>query len=60
MRGFIYVAYRLKPEQVVGGPAWVDSDLFDMNAETAKPSTVDELHVLLQNLAGRFKLQFHH
>lgn len=61
LRGFIYVAYRMKEEQVVGGPAWMDTDFFDMNAEAAKPSTVDELHVMLQNLlADRFKLKFHH
>ncbi len=61
LRGFIYVAYRVKQEQVVGGPAWMDTDFFDMNAEAAKPSTVDELHVMLQNLlAERFQLKFHH
>jgi uncharacterized protein (TIGR03435 family) len=56
----IQVAYRLKAEQVVGGPAWMDTDLFDMNAKAEKPSTTDELHLMLQNLlAERFKLQFH-
>jgi uncharacterized protein (TIGR03435 family) len=56
----IAVAYRLKGSQVTGGPAWINTDRFDMNAEAEKPSTVEELHAMLQNLlADRFKLQFH-
>jgi uncharacterized protein (TIGR03435 family) len=32
-----------------------------MNAEAEKPSTLEELHIMLQNLlAERFKLRFHH
>jgi uncharacterized protein (TIGR03435 family) len=56
----IQVAYRVKADQVAGGPGWMDTELFDMNAKAEKPSTVDELHVMLQNLlAERFQLQFH-
>src|SRR5580658_8760416 len=56
----IAVAYRLKGSQITGGPAWFNTDRFDMNAEAEKPSTVEELHAMLQNLlADRFKLQFH-
>lgn len=28
----IQVAYRVKSEQIVGGPRWVDTDRFDMEA----------------------------
>jgi len=54
------VAYRVKADQIVGGPSWIDTDRFDMQAKAEKPSSVEELHVMLENLmAERFKLQFH-
>ena len=56
----ITVAYRIKEAQVVGGPAWIDTDLYDMNAKAERPSSIEELHMMLQNLlATRFKLRFH-
>jgi len=60
LRVLIQVAYRVKDDQVVGGPGWMSSDLFDMNAKAEKPSSAEELHVMLQNLlADRFQLRFH-
>lgn len=57
----IQVAYRVKAEQVVGGPAWLDTDRFDMEAKAEKQSSGDELHVMLMNLlAERLQLKFHH
>ena len=57
----IQVAYRLRDDQVVGGPGWLDTDRWDMEAKAAKPSTSDELHVMLKNLlADRLNLKFHH
>jgi uncharacterized protein (TIGR03435 family) len=54
------VAYRLKADQISGGPSWMDSERYDMNAQAERQSSVEELHVMLQNLlADRFKLQFH-
>jgi uncharacterized protein (TIGR03435 family) len=56
----ITVAYRIKADQVAGGPAWMDADGYDMNAKAERPSSVEELHVMLQELLGdRFKLRFH-
>lgn len=56
----ITVAYRVKAEQVVGGPDWMNTDLYDMNAKAEKPSSVEDLHLMLQDLlAERFKLKFH-
>src|SRR5262249_47453694 len=56
----IQVAYHLKPEQIVGGPSWLDTDRYDMQAKAEKPSTVDELHVMLMNmLVDRLQLKFH-
>jgi uncharacterized protein (TIGR03435 family) len=56
----IQVAYRVKAEQVVGGPAWMDTDRYDMQAKAEKPSNADELHVMLMNmLVDRLQLKFH-
>lgn len=56
----ITVAYKVKADQVVGGPDWIDTDRFEMNAKAGRPSTIEELHSMLQDLlADRFKLQFH-
>ena len=55
---FLSVAYRVRTEQVIGGPQWVASDAYDMNAKAERPSSLEELHVMLQNLlADQFKLQ---
>src|SRR4051812_24070030 len=60
LRMYLMVAWRLKVDQIVGGPDWVDNDRFDMNAKAEKPSSVDDLHTMLQNLlVERFKLRFH-
>jgi uncharacterized protein (TIGR03435 family) len=60
LRLLIMVAYRVKAEQIVGGPAWMNTDTYDMNAKAERPSSVEDLHVMLQNLlADRFQLKFH-
>ncbi|HWF11396.1 MAG TPA: TIGR03435 family protein [Bryobacteraceae bacterium] len=61
LRSYLYVAYQVRPEQIVGGPAWVDSEPYDLNAEAEKPSSIEELHIMLQNaMTERFNLKFHH
>src|SRR5262249_27829782 len=46
--------------QIVGGPAWMSADRFDMEAQAEKPSTPEELHVILQHLIEeRFQMKFH-
>jgi uncharacterized protein (TIGR03435 family) len=60
LRLMIQVAYRLRREQIAGGPDWIDTDTYDMNAKAERPSTTEELHFMLQNLlVDRFKLRFH-
>lgn len=60
VKGIMTVAWRIKADQITGGPAWLDSDRFDMNAKAEKPSTVDELHEMLKNLlTEQFKLRLH-
>jgi uncharacterized protein (TIGR03435 family) len=57
----IQVAYRVKADQIVGGPAWMNTDRFDMEAKAEKASSADDLHVMLMNLlVDRLQLKFHH
>jgi uncharacterized protein (TIGR03435 family) len=54
------VAFHIKTDQIVGGPEWISSDRFDMNAKAEKPSSIDELHMMLINLlVDRFRMKFH-
>ena len=56
----IQVAYRVKADQVVGGPAWMGTDRWDLDAKAAKASSAEELRAMLQDLlAERFGLKFH-
>jgi uncharacterized protein (TIGR03435 family) len=60
LRLVIMVAYRVKTEQISGGPSWMDTERYDINAKAERPSSVEELHTMLQNLlADRFQLRFH-
>jgi uncharacterized protein (TIGR03435 family) len=55
-------AYNVHPKQVVGTPAWFDSDKFDITAKPDKPGmpTVKQMQRMLQKmLAERFSLAFH-
>jgi uncharacterized protein (TIGR03435 family) len=56
----LQVAFRIRAEQIVGIPGWLDSQRFDMQAKAEKPSTADELHVMLLNmLVDRLHLKYH-
>jgi uncharacterized protein (TIGR03435 family) len=56
----IQVGYYVKAEQIVGGPSWLGTERFDMDAKAEKPSSTDELHVMLMNmLVDRLHLAFH-
>ncbi len=54
-------AYGLGPNQITGGPAWLDSDRFEIEAKSERPEDGDsELMAKLQTLLGeRFKLTAH-
>jgi uncharacterized protein (TIGR03435 family) len=54
-------AYGVKKWQVqMKGPAWVDQDMFTIQARTAGPATPDEMKLMLQALlAERFHLKIH-
>jgi uncharacterized protein (TIGR03435 family) len=55
-------AYRVQSDQVVGGPAWLDSDRFDIEAKTggAEKISPELFRTMLQNLlADRFGFKTH-
>jgi uncharacterized protein (TIGR03435 family) len=59
MRDLIATAYQVKRTQVVG-PAWIDSERFDVVATMAPTTTKAEFGAMMQKLlAERFKLETH-
>jgi uncharacterized protein (TIGR03435 family) len=57
----ILTAYSLKDYQLSGGPAWLDSDRFDLEAKTDAASDENQLNRMLRGvLSSRFKLTAHH
>jgi uncharacterized protein (TIGR03435 family) len=57
LRLLIQLAYDVKHFQVVGGPSWVGSDRYAIEAKAADTATPDQLRAMLQSLlADRFKL----
>jgi uncharacterized protein (TIGR03435 family) len=57
----VMFAYQMMPDQVSGGPAWVESDGFDIDARASNPkATPAQLRRMVQALlADRFQLQMH-
>ena len=58
LRVAMTVAYTVTDRQISGGPAWMNTDRFDIEAKAARPSSSDELHAMLQHLLEeRFHLK---
>jgi uncharacterized protein (TIGR03435 family) len=52
--------YKIPMSKISGGPAWFENDRWDIDAKAAHASSLDDLHVMFQNLlADEFKLKFH-
>ena len=61
LRSLMTIAYSVTPKQIAGGPGWVDTDRFDIDAKTPQPRTSDELHIMLGHLLeDRFQLKLKH
>jgi uncharacterized protein (TIGR03435 family) len=57
----IALMYKIPLRQVEGGPGWLDTDRFDIEARSDGPHSIDDLHTMYQNLlVDRFGLRFHH
>jgi uncharacterized protein (TIGR03435 family) len=53
-------AYELRPEEIVGGPAWLDADRFQINATYPPESSTPRYNAMLQSLLeDRFALKAH-
>jgi bla regulator protein BlaR1 len=53
----IQVAYNLNYSQIEGGPEWVGSDMFHLEAKASGPVTMEHIRPMLRSLlADRFKL----
>jgi uncharacterized protein (TIGR03435 family) len=60
LRSLVRVAYGVKEYQVVGGPKWMDSERYNINAKAAGPAKDAELMLMLRTLLGeRFQVEVH-
>lgn len=60
LRNYLMIAYVVRNTQITGAPSWFDNDRYDLNAKAEKPSTIEELHIMLQNLlVDRCGLKIH-
>lgn len=60
LRLLIRYAYDIQPFQLVGGPSWVTSDRYDIEAKTAGNPQVPGIQAMLQLLLEeRFQLKYH-
>lgn len=62
VHGMIAAAYDLNPRAISGGPAWVDSQAWDILAKTPgeeRPTWDEQMAMLRKLLAERFNLGFH-
>jgi uncharacterized protein (TIGR03435 family) len=60
LRLMISLMYRMPMQHITGGPSWLDSDLWTVNAKADRAYNTDDLHTMFQNLlADEFKLKFH-
>lgn len=61
LKQLVFLAYKVMPYQVSGGPDWVGSDGFDIEAKAANPKTTQEqFRQMIQTLlAERFQLKYH-
>jgi uncharacterized protein (TIGR03435 family) len=61
LRLIMTVAYSVTDRQIAGGPSWVGTDPWDLDAKCEKPHNPDELHDMLARLLEeRFQLKIRH
>jgi uncharacterized protein (TIGR03435 family) len=57
LKELVEIAWRIQPFQISGGPPWLDSARYDINAKPEHKPTNDELQQMLQSLLkDRFQL----
>ena len=57
----ISLMYKVPQRQITGGPDWLNTDRWNVDAKADHPGySLDDLHLMFQNmLADEFKLKFH-
>ncbi|MFZ0820499.1 MAG: TIGR03435 family protein [Candidatus Acidiferrales bacterium] len=56
----ISLMYKVPIRQIMGGPDWLNTDLWEIDAKADHSYNLDDLHTMFQNLlADEFKLKFH-
>jgi uncharacterized protein (TIGR03435 family) len=59
LKSILMIAYDVKNYQITG-PAWLDTERFDITATMPPDTTKEQFHIMLQNLlADRFKMTLH-
>jgi uncharacterized protein (TIGR03435 family) len=60
LRMLMRSAYSVQDDQIIGGPKWLDSDRYDIDAKTGGPIKGTDEKLFLQHLlADRFHLKLH-
>jgi uncharacterized protein (TIGR03435 family) len=60
LKMLVTFAYNVRDGQVSGGPPWMDSDRFDIEAKPETTATPDQVRLMMQTLlADRFNLKIH-
>lgn len=61
IRLMIALMFKIPARQIEGGPEWINTERFDIEARSDGPHSVDDLHTMYQNLlVDRFGMKFHH
>jgi uncharacterized protein (TIGR03435 family) len=60
IRLIMSLMYKVPIRQITGGQGWLDTDGYDIEAKADHSYSLDDLHVMFQNLlADKFHLKFH-
>jgi len=60
LRVMIALMYHVTDSQISGGPDWINTERYDVEAKAEHPASLEELHEMFQTLlTDRFKLRFH-
>ena len=60
LRLLLLSAYGLRSGEVVGGPSWIDSQLFDIEARAPAGTSAEQMRLMAQTLlTSRFRLRTH-
>jgi uncharacterized protein (TIGR03435 family) len=60
LKAMLREIYKITDVQIVGGPDWLSTARFDVQAKAEHAESMDHLNIMFENmLADRFKLQFH-